>query len=451
MAQNSVPPAAQPRTGHYRWVICALLFLATGLNYVDRQTIGFLRPGLMKEYGWTNQDYSDVVQWFFVAYAIGYVLFGKLIDKIGTKAGYAAAVIIWTFAHIACAILGFFPPSWLLVSFMFTQFLLGLGQSGNFPAALKAVAEWFPQRERSLANGIFNAGSNVGAILTPLIVPAVLLAAGEAGWLGVAGWQWAFVVTGSLSVFWLAAWLIIYKRPEEHPKVSKPELDYILSDKAAPARSLPWSKVIFVKETWAFALGKLMTDPVWFFYLFWLPGFLLAAFPNQVHSVAGVAAPVIVIYVISDVGSIVGGWMSSAMIRAGATVNMARKLTMLICALCVLPVAVGLLFFHDMWTMTFIIGIAAAAHQAFSANLYTIPSDTFPKAAVGTVSGIGGTAGAIGGIIMAQGVAAALRSGIGNGYAVIFFVAGIVYLLALLVIHLLTPKLAPAKIKGVTA
>ncbi len=447
MAQETA--AKKPRIGNYRWIICALLFAATGLNYVDRQTIGFLRPGLMKEYGWTEQDYASIVQWFMIAYALGYAVFGKIIDKVGTKTGYTLAVLIWTFAHLSCALLGFFPASWLLVSFMVTQFLLGLGQSGNFPAALKAVAEWFPQRERSFANGVFNAGSNVGAILTPLIVPTIVLAAGEAGWFGVKGWQWAFVATGMLSVFWLFFWFAVYKKPEEHPKVSKAELAYIESDKITVTKSLPWSKVIFVKETWAFSIAKMMTDPVWFFYLFWLPGFLLKVFPDQVHSIAGVAAPVIVVYVISDFGSVIGGWMSSAMIKAGMTVNMARKLTMLICALCVLPVGFAMLFHLSMWGMTLVVGIAAAAHQAFSANLYTVPSDTFPKVAIGTVSGIGGTFGAIGGIIMARGVAAALRDSL-NGYAIIFFVAGVVYLAALLILHLLTPKLAPAKIKGIT-
>jgi MFS transporter, ACS family, hexuronate transporter len=450
MAQNlDATTVKSPRIGNYRWVICALLFVATGLNYVDRQTIGFLRPGLMQEYGWTEQNYADVVQWFMIAYALGYALFGKIIDKVGTKNGYAMAVIIWTFAHLSCAVLGFFPPQWLLVSFMITQFMLGLGQSGNFPAALKAVAEWFPQRERSFANGVFNAGSNVGAILTPLIVPTIVLAAGQAGWFGVKGWQWAFVATGMLSVFWLIFWMAIYKKPGDHPKVSKAELDYIESDKAAVTKKLPMSKVLFVKETWAFSLAKMLTDPVWFFYLFWLPGFLLKVYPDQVSSIAGVAAPVIVVYLISDAGSILGGWMSSALIKRGATVNLARKLTMLICALCVVPVGFGMMFHLSMWAMTLIVGIAAAAHQAFSANLYTIPSDTFPKAAVATVSGIGGTAGAIGGILMARGVAAALRDSL-NGYAVIFFVAGGIYLLALLVIHILTPRLAPAKIKGFT-
>ena len=448
MAQE--PAAAKPRVGNYRWVICALLFAATGLNYVDRQTISFLKPGLMEEYGWSEQDYASIVQWFMFAYAIGYVLFGKVIDQIGTKKGYALAVLIWTVAHLTAAVLGFFPPTWLLVGFMFTQFLLGLGQSGNFPAALKAVAEWFPQKERSLANGIFNAGTNVGAIVTPFLVPAVVAAVAAAGGsvLGIRGWQWAIVATGVLSVVWLFVWFAVYQTPSEHPKLSKAELDYIESDKIVVTKSLPWSKVFFVKETWAFALGKMMTDPVWFFYLFWLPGFLLQAYPEQAKGLSDLILPVILVYLISDVGSVVGGWMSTNFINRGMSVNWARKLTMLICAFCVLPVGFGMLFHFGMWTMVFIVGVAAAAHQAFSANLYTLPSDTFPKAAVATVSGIGGTMGAIGGIIMAKFVAEALRDSLNEGYALIFFVAGVIYLAALLVIHLLSPKLEQANIKG---
>lgn len=439
MAQNSEARGGSERVGNYRWVICALLFMATGLTYIDRQTIGFLKPELTKEYGWSQADYANIVFWFMVLYAVGYVWFGRIIDKIGVKIGYIAAVVMWTGAHLACALLGFVSPAMVLVGFMMTQALLGLGQSGNFPAALKAVAVWFPQRERALANGIFNAGSNVGAIITPLIVPFVMI---------TFGWQWAIVATGSLSLVWLVLWIAVYKDPHEHKSLSAAELAYIESDKSPPVKQLPWSKVIFVKETWAFSLGKLLTDPVWFFYLFWLPPYFFETYKSQVGNISGVAAPIIVIYVISDVGSILGGWMSSAMIKHGLTVNMARKLTLLICALCVLPVGVGTMMFHNLWTVTCIIGIAAAAHQAFSANLYTLPSDTFPKAAIGTVSGIGGTMGAIGGVIMAKGVAKAL-AGLG-GYSAVFFVAGGIYLLAVLVIHCLTPRLAPAKIKGIT-
>jgi MFS transporter, ACS family, hexuronate transporter len=422
-----------PATGWYRWLICALLFAATGLLYVDRQTIGFLKPELSAQYGWDQADYAMIVRSFMVAYAIGFVVFGRVIDVLGAKRGYIIAVVIWTSAHLACSLLGFLSPSVMLVSFMVTQAVLGLGQGGNFPAALKVVAEWFPQRERAFAIGIFNAGSNVGAIITPLLVPFVMLAF---------GWQWAFVATGALSLLWLVVWIPFYGRPAESKGLSKPELAYIESDPYVPVKQLPWLKVLKVKETWAYALGKLLTDPVWFFYLFWLPPYFFETYKSDVSNISGVALPVIVIYVISDVGSVFGGWMSSAMIKAGASVNVARKLSMLICACCVLPVAFGTYIFHDLWTVTVIIGIAAAAHQAFSANLMALTSDLMPKQAVGSCSGIGGTAGAIGGIIMTLGVAAALKNL--GGYSSVFLVAGLIYLFAVLVIHIITPKLKPA-------
>lgn len=418
--QRIVKPA-----GWRRWVVCGFLFAATTFNYVDRQTIGLLQPGLSAEYGWTHQDYADIVKWFLVAYAIGYAVSGRFIDRIGAKLGYAIAVTIWTCANLSCALAG------SLTGFKLAQGVLGFGQSGNFPAALKAVAEWFPQKERALANGIFNAGTNVGAIITPVIVPFVMI---------TFGWRWAFVVTSTLGLSWLVVWLLLYRRPRESKRISPEELAYIESDGSAPAKSVPWVKLLFVKETWAFALGKFLTDPVWYFYSFWLPTFFVETYHLKVQLIA---APVIVIYVISDMGSIVGGWVSSWMMAKGATVNMSRKLTMLMCACCVLPVAFATLYVHDMWTTTIIIGIATAAHQAFSANLYTIPSDTFPQAAVGSVSGIGGTAGAIGGIIMTFGVAGALRAT--GVYTPIFIVAGSIYFLAVIVIHWLTPRLAMAK------
>jgi len=420
---NTNSPA--PRVGWTRWVVCGFLFAATALNYVDRQTISFLKPVLSKQYGWDQQDYANIVMFFMIAYAIGYVGFGRLIDRIGAKLGYSIAVVIWTIAHLSCAMMG------SLTGFKIGQAALGLGQGGNFPAALKAVAEWFPQRERALANGIFNAGTNIGAILTPLIVPFVMLRY---------GWQAAFVATGSLSVVWLILWTLFYGRPRESKKVSAAELAYIESDQAPPVKRVPWLKLIFVKETWAFAVGKFLTDPVWWFYLFWLPTFFVETYHLKVEVIA---APIIVIYIISDVGSIIGGWISSAMIARGASVNLARKLTMLLCACCVLPVAFATNFVHDLWATTVIIGIAAAAHQAFSANLYTVPSDTFPQAAVGSVSGIGGTAGAIGGIIMALGVGKALQDL--HTYTPIFIVAGSIYFVAVLLIHWLSPGLSQTK------
>jgi len=424
--QEAVGAAAIRPVGRYRWIVCGLLFAATVLNYIDRQTIGFLQPAMSAEYGWQPADYADTVRWFMIAYAVGYFVFGRIIDRIGAKLGYAAAVAIWTAAQLSCAFVG------SLASFKFSQAALGLGQSGNFPAALKAVAEWFPQKERALANGIFNAGTNVGAIIAPVIVPFVMLNF---------GWRAAFLLTAILSLIWFALWMIFFRNPRTSRFVSKAELAYIQSDYPPPARAIPWLKLLTFKETWAFAIGKFLTDPVWLFYLFWLPTYFVDTYHLKVQYIA---APIVVIYVISDVGSIAGGWVSSAMIARGATVNMARKFTMLLCACCVLPVAFATLYVHDLWATTVIIGIATAAHQAFSANLYTIPSDTFPQAAVGSVSGIGGTAGAIGGIIMTIGVGEALRAT--GAYTPVFIVAGFIYFLAAMVIHWLTPRLAMVKL-----
>jgi ACS family hexuronate transporter-like MFS transporter len=420
-------------TGWYRWVVCGLIFSATSLLYVDRLTLGYLKGALSAQYHWSQADYASVVQFFMVAYAIGFLVFGQLIDKFGAKRGYMLAVGFWTLAHLGCAIIGFLPPSWVLISFMVSQGALGLGQGGNFPAALKVVAEWFPQRERASAIGIFNAGSNVGAILTPLIVPFVLLNY---------GWQWAIVATAGLSIMWLLIWLPFYAKPAESKFVNTQELAYINSDPFVPVKQLPWSRVLFKKETCAYALGKFLTDPVWFFYSFWLPAYFLETYKDQVGSIAGVAAPVIVIFLVSDMGSVIGGWMSSAMIKAGLTVNKARKFSMLICAALVLPMAGFTLLTHNMWAWVAIIGVAAAAHQAFSANLMTLTSDLLPKEAVGRCAGIGGTAGAVGGIFMAKGVGAALTSH--GGYTTVFIIAGVIYLVAVLAIHLLSPRLKPA-------
>jgi ACS family hexuronate transporter-like MFS transporter len=425
--QSTVSPkgtAPAPRVGWVRWVICAFLFFATTLNYVDRFTISVLKPTLSLQFHWSELDYANIIGWFTLAYAIGYVLFGRMIDKLGAKLGYAIAVVIWTVAHIACAFVG------SLAGFGYMLFALGLGQAGNFPAALKAVAEWFPQRERALANGVFNAGSNIGAILTPLIVPIITL---------YFGWRMAFVATGSLSLIWLVLWVAFYRRPREHPKVKPAELAYIESDQQVVEKPVPWLKLFPVKETWAFAIAKFLTDPVWWFYLFWLPAFFVKKYGLDLKSFG---PPIIVIYILSDVGSIAGGWMSSAMIKQGASVNASRKLTMLICAMCVLPV-MSVMFLSNEWLAVAIIGLATAAHQAFSANLFTIPSDTMPKAAVASVVGIGGTAGAIGGWLMAKATGLVLQAT--GSYAAIFIGMATMYLVALVVIHWLSPRLAPAK------
>jgi ACS family hexuronate transporter-like MFS transporter len=415
--------------GRYRWVICGMLFAATAINYVDRQIIGVLKPTLQVEYGWSETSFANVVFWFQAAYAVGYLGFGKLIDRFGARLGYAAAVVVWTLAHIAHALVA------TIGGFIAVRLVLGLGESGNFPAGLKAIAEWFPKRERALATGILTAGSNVGAVLTPLIVPGVTVAL---------GWRASFVVTGSFSLVWLIFWLKIYRRPEEHPRVGAAELAWINSDQEAgdaaagdpgDTARIPWRRLLTLRETWAFTLGRFLIDPIWWMFLFWLPDF----FAKRYHlNLVDFGPPLAVVYVVSDLGSIAGGWLSSRLIRRGATVNVARKLAMLIAALLVVPVMFAM-DAHSLWLAVAIVGLATAGHQGFSANLYTFPSDVFPKQAVASVVGIGGTAGAVGGMLMSKYAGWVLDS-LGS-YTPIFVVAGTVYLLALGVIHALSPRM----------
>jgi ACS family hexuronate transporter-like MFS transporter len=426
----TAPPTtvADERASSYRWLICGLLFAVTAINYVDRQLIGVLKPTLMEEFGWSEIDYGDIVFWFQVAYAVGYIAFGKVVDRIGVKAGYALAFGIWTVAHVAH---GFATN---LIHFFAVRFVLGVGESGNFPAGIKAVAEWFPKRERALAIGLFNAGANVGAIITPLIVPFIVIDLAM-------GWQAAFIVTGIAQLVWLVAWLALYRRPRDHPRVSKSEIALIESDPPDPAVKVPWTRLLRHRETWAYAAGKFLIDPIWWFFLFWLPGYF---FDRHGLDLKSFALPLVVIYVISDIGSIAGGWMSSKLIKLGASVNRARKLTMLFWGLLVLPVAFAQ-YVSEVWIAVAIVGIATAAHQAFSANLYTLPSDVFPRYAVGSVVGIGGTAGAIGGMLMAKYAGWVLDS-IGS-YTPIFIVAALTYLLALLIIQVLMPDYEPVKVE----
>jgi MFS transporter, ACS family, hexuronate transporter len=424
MAKAEVAGAAGAATpgniGRVRWVIVALLFTATAINYVDRQMIGLLKPTLQDEFRWDETTYASIVFWFQAAYAIGYIVFGNIVDRVGARFGYAAAFIIWTAAHMlhgaARSVFGFAA----------VRFLLGIGESGNFPAGLKAVTEWFPKRERAFATGLFNAGANVGAIITPLIVPAITLAY---------GWRAAFVITGAVSLFWLVAWLAIYRRPRESKRVSAAELAYIESDPADPEAKVPWTRLFGRRETWAFSIGKFLTDPIWWMFLFWLPDFLVKRHGLDLKTFG---PPLVVIYVVSDIGSIIGGWISSRLIQRGWTINAARKATMLGCALAVTPIFFAQ-YVDSLWAAVAIISLATAAHQAWSANLYTLPSDMFPRKAVGSVIGIGGTAGAIGGMIFSLYIGQVLER-VGT-YSAIFVVAGSVYLLALLIIHLLVPRI----------
>lgn len=416
-----------PQVGRFRWVIVALLFAATAINYVDRQMIGLLKPTLEQEFGWSETTYADIVFYFQLAYAIGYVVFGNLVDRVGARAGYTIAFLIWTAAHMMHG------AARSAFHFAMVRFLLGIGESGNFPAGIKAVTEWFPKKERALATGIFNAGANVGAVITPLIVPVLTL---------TYGWQAAFVITGAGSLLWLVAWLALYRRPRESRHVTEAEIAYIESDPADTSAKVPWVSLLRLKETWAFAIGKFLTDPIWWMFLFWTPDFLVKRHGLDLKTFG---PPLIVIYLVSDFGSIIGGWMSSRLIHRGWSINAARKTTMLICAVAVTPIFFAQ-YVDDLWIAVAIISLATAAHQAWSANLYTLPGDTFPRKAVGSVIGIGGTAGAIGGMLFALYIGQILER-LGN-YTLIFAVAGSVYLIALLLIHLLMPRMDSALPNG---
>lgn len=408
-----------------RWIVVALLFAATVINYVDRQMLGLLKPSLSVEFGWTETDYADIVFTFQAAYAVFYLLFGRFIDVIGARWGYALTFTVWNLAHIAHA------AAATLGQFMLARAFLGAGEAGNFPAGLKAVADWFPKRERALAVGVFNAGANVGAIITPLIVPVITFA-----W----GWQAAFVVTGVLSFAWLAAWLAFYRTPDQHPSVTEDELAHIRSDAADPVTSLGWAGLLRRRETWAYALAKFMTDPVWWLFLFWLPDFLNRTYGLDLK---GFGPPLVAIYILSDVGSVAGGWLSSRLMRGGVGVNRARKFAMLACAVCVLPVVLATSA-ANLWLAVLILGLATAGHQGFSANLLTLPSDLFPRAAVASVVGIGGMAGAVGGMLMSKFTGWVLDTT--GSYTPILLVAAGAYPLALLFLHLLSPHLRPVAV-----
>ena len=436
-----VSPHAQPlvqeqsRIGKYRWVIVALLFIAIGINYIDRQMIGILKPTLAAELQWSETDYANIVFWFQCAYAIGFITFGRLIDKVGVRVGYALAFAVWTIASIGHGMIS------TVTQFALARFTLGFGESGSFPASLKAVSEWFPQKERAQATGIFNAGTAMGPIITPLLVPAITLT-----W----GWRAAFISIGLVSCLWLVAWLLMYRRPHEHPKVSAEELAYIQSDstpvsaKPAPDVKISWFKLLRFRETWAYAAGKFLTDPIWWLYLFWLPDFLGKTYGLNLKTFG---PPLIAIYLLADLGSVLGGWGSSRQMKSGRGANKARKTTMLVCALAVIPI-VTTQFISSMWLVVAIIGLAAAAHQAWSANLMTLPSDMFPKEAVASVIGIGGMAGAMGGMLMTTYNGYILE--VFKSYQPIFIVAGSAYLVAIVVIHTLTPRLKPVTLDRIS-
>jgi ACS family hexuronate transporter-like MFS transporter len=435
--------SAGTRRGYVRWGICALLFFAVTINYIDRQVIGILKPTLQAEFGWSEIDYGDIVFAFQVAYAIGFALAGRMIDWLGARRGYAIAIVIWSLAALAHAEATTFGPgaaailslagltySASVAGFMAARFALGFGESGNFPAAIKVVAEWFPARERALATGLFNSGANIGAILTPLIVPWITLSF---------GWYWAFIATGMLGFAWLAAWWLTYAPPEGSARVGAVELAYIRSDPPGPGTKVPWRRLLAYHQTWAFVIAKFLTDPIWWLYLYWIPDFLHR---NHGIDLTTIGPPLVVIYLVSDVGSIGGGWLSSALIARGWSVNAGRKMAMLICALAVTPIAAAS-GARDLWIAVSLVALAAAAHQGWSANLFTLASDIFPRQVVGSIVGLGGTAAAIGGMLLAKLTGAVLE--FTGSYLPVFLIAASAYLVSLAVIHVMMPRLEPVR------
>ncbi len=415
------------RFGSVRWTICALLFFAATINYLDRQVIATLKDTLQTAGVWNEIGYSWVVFAFQTAYAIGLLVAGRVMDWLGTRKGFSLSVLVWSLAAMGHALVT------TVIGFSIARFALGLGEAGNFPACIKTVAEWFPKRERALATGIFNAGTNIGVLVAAVSVPFLTLNF---------GWRWTFIVTGLTGFVWIALWLAMYRRPEEHPRLSARELDYIRSDPQTGEAHIPWRRLLPYRQTWAFAIGKFMTDPIWWIYLFWLPDFLKKSYGIDLKNIG---LPLIVVYLIADIGSVTGGWISSTMIKRGVSVNRARKTAMLICALAVVPVVFAAKA-SNVWIAVLLVGLAAAAHQGWSANIFTTSSDMFPRQAVGSVVGIGGMAGAIGGMLISKVVGYILQ--FSGSYVPIFIIAGSTYLVALLIIHLLVPKLEPAPFLG---
>ena len=425
-------PAADAGGSSFRWVICGLLFFATVIAYLDRSILGYLEKyleggigGKQIIPGLDSVQYGNIMSDFQIAYAVGLLIAGGITDKLGTKLSFGLAITLWS---VAAMLPG---AAHSVRGLAIAMTLVGLCEAANFPACIKTVAEWFPRAERALATGIFNSGAGIGTLLVPLVATFLTLRL---------GWRAAFFVTGSLGFVWLAFWLWLYSKPEKHSRVSAKELRWILVDREDTTTRVPWLRLLPVKETWAFSLGKFLTDAIWWFWVFWVPRYLQGTFHlNLMQS----AAPVATVYGLSIVGSVAAGWLPAYLLRRGNSPNMARKVSMLVCAVAVVPV-IYVPFSHHIWVVVGLIGLAAAAHQGWSANIFTIPSDVFPKAAVASVVGIGGMAGAVGGALLQR--AAGHIIAWTHSYVSLFVIACSVYLLALLVIQLLTPKLAPAKI-----
>lgn len=419
------PPFSEPRT-QYRWVIVALLFFATTINYLDRQVISLLKPILEKEFSWTELDYGNIVVVFTIFYGGTTLLAGYIIDKIGTKLGYIGAILVWSLAAMSHALAG------STSGFLVARALLGIGEAGNFPASIKTVAEWFPKRERALAVGIFNSGANIGAVVAPAIVPWIAL---------VAGWRMAFIVTGALGFLWIIFWWIFYEVPARQKRVNPAELAYITSDDAA-TDSLPEVTPIRYpifknRAIWGFMAGKLLTDPIWWFFLFWLPSYLASTYNLDLKTLG---APLILIYLAATVGSVGGGWLSSTMIQRGWDPTRARQYAMALFAVCVTPVML-ISQMNSMWQVVAILSLAVAAHQAWSANIFTVAADQFPKQVLSRVVGIGTMAGTLGGSMFPLLVGYILDrykalDNLSQGYYIIFYIAGFAYLIAWVLLYI---------------
>jgi ACS family hexuronate transporter-like MFS transporter len=411
-----MPVNNQIKIGNYRWRIVVLLFFATTINYIDRQVLGILAPQLQQQFGWSEADYGFIIMAFQAAYAIGLISMGTLLDKIGTRLGFIISIILWSLAGMAHA------AARSVLSFSMARFALGIGESANFPAAIKTVAEWFPKKERALATGIFNSGPNVGAILTPLLIPIIALK-----W----NWQAAFLITGGLGFIWLLFWIPYYRKPESENRLSETERSYILRDGQEPVtEKLPWKSIITYRQTWGICLARFLTDPIWWFFLYWLPKFLNTNYINLTN----IGLPLIVIYVVSIGGSIFGGWLSSYMITSGKNPVAARKQTIFFMSLLVVPIFFASLT-SNLWVAVTLISLAAFAHQGYAANIFTIVSDIFPKSAVASVVGLSGFAGAVGGVIFSASVGLILEY-TGN-YYIIFGIASVAYFLCWLSLRLL--------------
>lgn len=426
-----------PKTGNYRWFICGLLFFATTINYIDRQIIGFLKPVLEVEFNWTETDYGRIVMVFSACYALGFLVFGNFIDRLGSKIGYAISVTIWSIAAILHA------AAKSTFGFGLFRGLLGVSEAGNFPAAVKVIAEWFPQKERGVATGIFNSGTSIGPIIAPILIPWLLASF---------GWKEAFIITGALGFVWLAIWWIYYEIPEKQKRLSAGEFNYIHSDvktgesSRPEAKKIKWSRLLTLKQTWVFIVGKLFTDPIWWFFLFWLPSYFASTFDLDLKKPSLHLA---VVYTLTTFGSIAGGYLSSYLLKKGWPALKARKLVLLIVAILVLPILLAR-YATDIWVVVFIIAIVAAAHQAWSTNMLTVVSDIIPKESVSSVVGIGGMAGSLGSTFFPLLVGALLdhyklMGNIGAGYNILFTICGLSYFVAWAIIHLLTRKMKPVE------